>query len=508
MDSVFGPCTHDSITHDWPGFDPAVKNLNAHSGPCEDCGDASCPVGHGYKLSAYWIRAAQLAELHGFGIDVWTNDNPHGVDLRAAPDNHETWVWEFTRDDPEAIAQAQANLAHICEYRTEHGTPTTPGPPFPAAEWALPFGYGRGFTQVRSHPDLPGIEIVDAFECTPCQMSSRWRYRGLRLRSQRIEDAYTVRMWEQSSREGGEPREQPFGRRQKDSTAPIHLVLSVDRPDHPAAVAQAFFEAAAAILDPAEFDRIATAPSLGYEQYGERGVPGTPAGELIRQSEYPRPRIQLTTENWPRWLGALSDLPADAEVWLGRISSYGWADANRDTRLALASHSRADGITLTARFPRQHLGEPGWEDRLLRATREAAIATGASFAEIGYAPCYPRADGQTMLERLRYADPADSVPRSRDEMRGYSWLTVLGPELAARLGGAAALAGSGAFHEVSALEGGRLWLLATPRFAAYGPDEARAVFHALSRVLPPGRPARADSDEPHLVVLEDPQGVR
>jgi hypothetical protein len=60
---------------------------------------------------------------------------------------------------------------------------------------------------------------------------------------------------------------------------------------------------------------------------------------------------------------------------------------------------------------------------------------------------------------------------------------VVAPELAGRLGGAAALAATGAFAEVSDLGGGALWLRATPAVNEFTGPAVRAVFEALAPVL-------------------------
>jgi hypothetical protein len=80
-----------------------------------------------------------------------------------------------------------------------------------------------------------------------------------------------------------------------------------------------------------------------------------------------------------------------------------------------------------------------------------------------------------------------TVPRCHEVLRGYSWVTICAPELAARLGGAAALTASGAFYQVRELPGGQLLLRATPRLEQYQGAAVERVFRALAPVLLPGR---------------------
>jgi hypothetical protein len=75
------------------------------------------------------------------------------------------------------------------------------------------------------------------------------------------------------------------------------------------------------------------------------------------------------------------------------------------------------------------------------------------------------------------------VDQSREALQGYSWVTVIAPEAAARLGGAVAMSGTGAFCEVQELPNEALWLRATPVINDFTGDRVRAVFEALAPVL-------------------------
>lgn len=94
----------------------------------------------------------------------------------------------------------------------------------------------------------------------------------------------------------------------------------------------------------------------------------------------------------------------------------------------------------------------------------------------------------TQLEWALHREAATGMREARTWLRGYSWITVLPRELAARLGGAAVMCASGAFTQVEELPGGGLWLRATERMDEYGPDAVRRVFDALASVLPSGAP--------------------
>lgn len=118
----------------------------------------------------------------------------------------------------------------------------------------------------------------------------------------------------------------------------------------------------------------------------------------------------------------------------------------------------------------------------------------------------------TALEQATVHDPAspwfartpeETVPRCREALRGYSWVTVCAGELAVALGGASALASSGAFHEVTELPAGQVFLRATPTLAEYEGTALRRVFEALAPVLLTGRPDPMNWATAHGRVVPD-----
>jgi hypothetical protein len=118
--------------------------------------------------------------------------------------------------------------------------------------------------------------------------------------------------------------------------------------------------------------------------------------------------------------------------------------------------------------------------------REWAAAAGAHY---GHVTDDATSHG-TALERAVLGVTAEppAIPRCRDVLRGYSWVTIMARPLAARLGGAGALTASGCFTEVSVLPGGQVFLRATPALAEYEGPAVRRVFGVLAPVLLPGRP--------------------
>ena len=128
--------------------------------------------------------------------------------------------------------------------------------------------------------------------------------------------------------------------------------------------------------------------------------------------------------------------------------------------------------------------------------REQAIAAGAHYGHVtDDANIHGTALEQAILGIT--AEPP-AVVHCREVLRGYSWVTVCAAELAARLGGAGALAASGCFDEVTALPGGQVFLRATPALSEYEGAAMRRVFGVLGPVLLPGRPNPAAVSGQHV----------
>src|SRR5439155_26873888 len=78
---------------------------------------------------------------------------------------------------------------------------------------------------------------------------------------------------------------------------------------------------------------------------------------------------------------------------------------------------------------------------MVEMVRAAAAEIPATF---GCATDDGGADGETALEAALNIAWDDAIPRSREVLRGYPWVTICAPEIAERLGGVQALRASGA----------------------------------------------------------------
>jgi hypothetical protein len=212
-----------------------------------------------------------------------------------------------------------------------------------------------------------------------------------------------------------------------------------------------------------------------------------------------------TEDSWQQMLAGLDRVyPFHAELIMGM--PYDWDTKATAFRAATVgvhrNHSEPEWTTFAAGAQIGSLGDtegeagtpfPG-QDRWAEFVKEWVTRTDACYAHVT-----DDADvhGGTALEQAtphvhddsgQVRGPESSIPRCREVLRGYSWVTVCAPELAARLGGAAALAASGAFAEVTELPHGQVFLRATPAIEDYHGAAVRRVFEVLAPVLLTGRP--------------------
>jgi hypothetical protein len=134
------------------------------------------------------------------------------------------------------------------------------------------------------------------------------------------------------------------------------------------------------------------------------------------------------------------------------------------------------------------------EQRLCDFLFDAAARVDSAYGEIAirsdkYLP------GGSLLEAHHLDLDMDAKRRNwsthpRDELKGYSWVTIVPKELAVQLGGNDALLATGAFVEVKSLPTGGLWLKATERLGDYDVQAAERVFEAVRAVLVKGKPSQ------------------
>jgi hypothetical protein len=100
----------------------------------------------------------------------------------------------------------------------------------------------------------------------------------------------------------------------------------------------------------------------------------------------------------------------------------------------------------------------------------------------------------------------DPISHSPQFLRGYGWLTLLTQALCEQLGGAAALASSGAVARVHSLPNGAVVLQATDRIEEYDSIRAELLWSTVSAVLRPGQP-RMDALNETFTYMDRRPGV-
>ncbi|MEU4220831.1 hypothetical protein [Actinoplanes sp. NPDC026623] len=302
----------------------------------------------------------------------------------------------------------------------------------------------------------------------------------------------------------------------------LDVQLNVDSSRGPLGeAAYAWFDTLTSALAPAERAELAGLPAatrLDPFSDGPHGRPGELYGliEVARSIDggYPSSEWRhLSDEGWA-WLRAeLADLPFwKVTVWIGRFDEGGFL-GDRMLFVSAWPLRRTPGwLILDAQVPADQFTDPvsglAGQQRWLAAIRQAADRLNPSFGQVEYW----RDKGRTALERWsgrENRDPQESIPRTRERLRGYSWLTIAAQEVGDRLGGVPALAATGAFQEVAPLAEGGFWLLATKDFRDYEMISANLVFEALAPALPPGTPQvrRDQGQPPTFVVIADPAHV-
>lgn len=296
--------------------------------------------------------------------------------------------------------------------------------------------------------------------------------------------------------------------------------LELPGPADYAALARHWFDAGFSAIAPEQRTALETGPKLPPEAIRRpvpSGPPGVTWGFVSVTRYYPKkltadgrqvftvresPRV-WSARNWSWFLGQLADPPHDATLGTARLADAssgrpGYPENPRTRMTAVRDKRLPQWLRLAFAAPEADLEAPGRQRAWLSFVRETAEHLNPAFGLIDYQ--YDTLYGQTAVERtirpLSLRPAYEGIPASRRLLRGYGWLTICPGELAARLGGAAGLRGTGAFHEAAQLAGGGVWLLATADYRDYDEAAMDRVFRALAPVLPPGRPALADESRP------------
>ncbi|MEV0726605.1 hypothetical protein AB0I37_27990 [Micromonospora purpureochromogenes] len=298
---------------------------------------------------------------------------------------------------------------------------------------------------------------------------------------------------------------------------PVDLQLDVDgSAGDLSEVAYEWLEGVSARLLPDERKALAPLPGRVSRGLGEPGslfgVLGVARGGVDAPAKSTERNCSVSGFAWLR--RELADLPAMATLEIGTFDERGHR-AERQLVLSVRHHPLSPGWLRLAVLEDDRpldgsVDSLSVQQEWLDALRFYAERRDPGFGHISYS----YGVGATALEDClpprsfppEQREPERTVNECRRLLRGYSWLTIVPKELAAQIGGPAALSATGAFHRVDELPGGALWLQATERFEDYHGEIVTKVFAALAPVLRPGLPVetlRYPGQPPHLLVFED-----
>jgi len=165
-----------------------------------------------------------------------------------------------------------------------------------------------------------------------------------------------------------------------------------------------------------------------------------------------------------------------------------------DSEASGSSWLRLRLLTIRTPFTR-----PGGMEPVFAFLRDMANLSNPVHGEIFWGNHY-----SGVFEEALNLRPELTLPRARELLRGYAWLTILPEEIGRRLGGLDALRSSGAFVDVEHLDAGGYWCRATRNLDEYDQPAAERIFDVVAPTLPPGVPHLRDSHSlPNFLATRD-----
>jgi hypothetical protein len=252
---------------------------------------------------------------------------------------------------------------------------------------------------------------------------------------------------------------------------------------------------------------------------GPEGEPGQVRGELgIGLTSWRARTVIFTEASWQRFLGSLSKSPVTASLCISVVGEDGYLSDDGAVITADRPEEEPGWARFTVHAPawfmfRARGAEGTWLDGMwVKVPGPGGGWTGSAELQDGWAGVVKgqagrvgacagmitnKGGGPAILEAVTYPDwppervvqPPDRLHEvamlgaGRDVLYRYSWVTIIPPELAPRLGGAVGLTASGAFFEVTELAGGAVWLRATRTIEEFDQSRSAAVAAALAPVL-------------------------
>ncbi len=198
--------------------------------------------------------------------------------------------------------------------------------------------------------------------------------------------------------------------------------------------------------------------------------------------------VVFSEKSWQRFLSRLGNYPHAVDVMINQLDQRGFPvhrgsagmGIRRDFYLPDWYRFTFGAMAADTSWPDSPEAQDRWAELVKRHAAAVGACAGGMNDDMGWgeATALQRAAARFSL--------ADHSTDFRSVLRGYSWITIVPPEAAARLGGASALKASGAFWDVTELPNSAVWLRATPTINEFTGNKIRAVFETLAPELPTG----------------------
>ncbi|MDL4775195.1 hypothetical protein [Actinomadura xylanilytica] len=273
----------------------------------------------------------------------------------------------------------------------------------------------------------------------------------------------------------------------------MELVARVEPEEEFARLAVAWMQAARRVLFPRFDDELQRGPVLNAAALKDdtglvpRGEPnGIWAAMQVHKDLYssPSPLRLYSPTSWQRFVDALACRSYGAWLFMEPLDAAG-RSASGSIRIGV-SYADED-------FPEWMRVEVMSEfTQIVPADEQRAWASFIKPWATGMQACWGHitddfADPETSHEDATGQSVYETIPKCSEALRGYSWVTIVAPELMQALGGAQAIRNTCAFTQVDELSHGGGFLQATDNLEEYGGESVQNVFRALAPVLLPGR---------------------
>jgi hypothetical protein len=270
------------------------------------------------------------------------------------------------------------------------------------------------------------------------------------------------------------------------------LIVEIPSTEEFAAASREWLTATMSEVFPALYEGLQARPVSKWPVHPARGPWGQPGHvrgvlTIARNTPVDWRDSLYSQRSWSRFLARLEERPFRAGVMASALDDQGFP-VHRGEAYVDVARGQSEPTWTVFSFAAD-AEDTGWpesrqvQDRLAEFVKGQAARIGAC---AGSMTDDMESGAQTALEVAMHRGIRPRGDDLREVLRGYSWVTIVAPALADRLGGAGSLAASGAFYEVSPLPNGSLWLRATPAINEFTGDRIRRVFEALAPVLMAG----------------------